>query len=115
MINTFKTTKQKIQNKRARLDTEMIRQSDKTHSPGVPPNSCPYINVVQTMIEDLQTSYDDLRDKNHHNPMTEEISEQAKQTLEVVRRMNETLRDNSAYWYNKYKDLLKKQGKNRKK
>jgi len=40
--------------------------------------------------------------------MVDDIAEQAKNMLEYIRRANETLRDNSAYWYDKYKDQLKK-------
>lgn len=90
----------------ARRKREKQRLETKARSPGVPPNSCPYIDVVQTMIQDLVNSYDDLKNNNHHNPLTEEIGERAKDTLEYIRRANETLRDNSAYWYDQYKNLL---------
>lgn len=96
--------KRNTSNRRKR---EKQRLETKARSPGVPPNSCPYIDVVQTMIQDLVNSYDDLKNNNHHNPLTEEIGERAKDTLEYIRRANETLRDNSAYWYQQYKTQLK--------
>lgn len=87
---------------------EQLRMQDKANSPGVPPNSCPYIDLVITMTQDLQESYEKYRESGHHNPMVDDIAEQAKNMLEYIRRANETLRDNSAYWYDKYKDQLKK-------
>lgn len=87
---------------------ERLRMQDKANSPGVPPNSCPYIDLVITMTQDLQESYEKYRETGHHNPMVDDIAEQAKNMLEYIRRANETLRDNSAYWYDKYKDQLKK-------
>lgn len=100
--------KQKTRTRSAetRRKREKQRLETKARSPGVPPNSCPYIDVVQTMIQDLVNSYDDLKTNQHHNPLTEEIGERAKDTLEYIRRANETLRDNSAYWYQQYKNLL---------
>ena len=90
---------------------ERVRLQDKANSPGVPPNSCPYIDLVITMTQDLQESYDKYRETGHHNPMVDDIAEEAKNLLEYIRRANETLRDNSAYWYERYKEQLKKSNK----
>lgn len=109
MIDMNKLMKRTAKTQHSRVTRELNRLDKKRNSPGVPPNTCPYINMVQEMIDQLQHSYDDLKDKNHHNPMTEDIAVEAKQMLEVVRRMNETLRDNSGYWYQEYKRLQKKQ------
>ena len=87
---------------------EVERLQSKADSPGVPPNTCPYIDVVLTMVGDLQMSYDKLREKGEYNPMMDRLTQQAQDTLEYIRNCNETLRDNSAFWYNKYKDLLEK-------
>lgn len=86
---------------------EQIRAEAKSRSPGVPPNTCPYIDMVQTMIADLVMSYDDMRNNNHHNPLVENIGDRARDTLEYIRTANETLRDNSAYWYQLYKNSLR--------
>ena len=98
--------KSKGQKKR---DREHKRLEDKRHSPGVPPNTCPYIDLTITMIKDIAEAYDRLRTKGEHNPMVDKIEQQACDMLDTyVRTSNETLRDNSAYWYGKYKELLKK-------
>ena len=92
-----------------REQREQTRLQHKADSPGVPANTCPYIDVTITMVMDLQMAYDRLREKGEYNPMVTDIAQHAQDTLEYVRSCNETLRDNSAYWYGKYKDLLKKQ------
>tara|TARA_R110002167_G_scaffold8580_4_gene39257 strand:+ start:2860 stop:3324 length:465 start_codon:yes stop_codon:yes gene_type:complete len=86
--------------------TERKRLKSKKNSPGIPPNTCPYIDLVQTMIEDLSIAYDKLYTKGEHNPVVDKIESNAKELLEYIRTNNETLRDNSLYWYNKYKDNL---------
>jgi len=63
---------------------------------------------VINMIGDMQAGYERLRQKGDHQPMMDQIHDQASSMLELIRRGNETLRDNSEYWYNKYKDQLKK-------
>jgi len=76
----------------------------KSSSPGVPPNTCPYIDMVITMVKDISDAYDKLYTKGEHNPMVDKIEEQACDMLDTyIRTSNETLRDNSAYWYNEYK------------
>lgn len=90
-----------------RAKQERKRLKAKADSPGVPPNTCPYIDLVQTMIADLQGAYERLRTRGDHNPVVDNISTQASDLLEYVRTNNETLRDNSAYWYEKYKQQLK--------
>jgi FtsZ-binding cell division protein ZapB len=92
-----------------REQREQLRLKHKAQSPGVPANTCPYIDATITMITDLQQAYNKLREKGEHDPMVDGVTQLATDTLEHVRRCNETLRDNSAYWYDKYKDLLKKQ------
>lgn len=79
----------------------------KKSSPGVPPNTCPYIDVTQTMIKDLVDAYDRLYTTGEHNPMVNRIGTHAEETLEYVRNANETLRDNSLYWYEQFKKELK--------
>ena len=80
-------------------------QSIKAGAPGVPPNTCPYIDLTITMIQDLCESYDRLRTKGEHNPMTDRIQTHAVDTLELIRNSNETLRNNSLFWYEQYKGL----------
>ena len=87
---------------------ERERLAAKSQSPGVPSNTCPYIDMVITAVNDLSNSYERLRTKGEHNPMTEELCTVATDALEYIRRNNETLRDNSAYWYGEYKRVLSK-------
>ena len=91
-----------------RRESERKRLRAKADSPGVPANTCPYIDLVQTMVTDLQMAYDRLREKGEHNPMVDRLTTQATDMLEYIRANNETLRDNSAYWYGQYKSELKR-------
>lgn len=105
---TNKTKTKKHKRKRMKKkQRERVRLQAKASSPGVPPNTCPYIDMVQTMIADLQGAYERLRERGDHNPVVDNISTQASDLLEYIRTNNETLRDNSAYWYEKYKQQLK--------
>ena len=85
----------------------------KKDSPGVPPNSCPYIDQVITCIQDIHNAYDDLYTKDIVTPMMDDTYELSKTLLEHIRRMNENLRDNSKYWYDRYKENLPKSKKKR--
>ena len=101
-INRTKRSAKKL-NKKQR---ENVRLSDKRSSPGVPPNTCPYVDVVKTMIDDMSDAYERLYENGEHQPKFDDIKKMADDTLEYIRRANECLRDNSLYWYNKYKQLL---------
>lgn len=100
-----KSTKRK-HTRKLRKKLDRVRLKTKRNSPGVPPNTCPYIDLVITMIQDLSNAYEDLRTKDIHNPVVDSIEERAKDLMEHIRTNNETLRDNSAYWYDHYKTLL---------
>ena len=97
----FKTT-----NKQSKRLREQTRQADKRNSPGVPPNTCPYIDMIKTVMDDMAVAYERLYEKGEHQPKFDDMKQLADDTIEYVRRANECLRDNSAYWYNKYKQLL---------
>lgn len=58
------------------------------------------------MLDELQDAYDRLRERGEHQPSFDQIKQLCDEHLEYIRRANETLRDNSAYWYNKYKQTL---------
>ena len=96
-----KKAKKQERNERERLE-------NKANSPGVPPNTCPYIDMVISMVSDLQSAYERLREKGEYQPMVDRIAEQTKDMLEYIRTSNETLRDNSGFWYEKYKEQLDK-------
>jgi len=71
-------------------------KSCKDKAPKVPSNTCPYINFVQEIIED-HFKYDDSVDEHRKTTLLE--------TLEYIRKANETLRDSSKYWYDQYKKV----------
>lgn len=102
-VNRIKRTKSKKRNKK---DLEQIRITDKRSSPGVPPNTCPYIDMTKTIVDDLADAYERLYERGEHQPKFDEMKKLADDMLEYIRRSNECLRDNSLYWYNKYKKLL---------
>lgn len=106
MIATKKRFKTNKRSKRSKRDREQERLQDKANSPGVPPNTCPYIDMVKTIMEDMSAAYERLREKGEYQPKFDDMKQLADDTIEYVRRANECLRDNSAYWYNKYKQLL---------
>ena len=89
-----------------RQDKERERLDAKRHSPGVPPNSCPYIDMTKTIMDDMAAAYERLYEKGEHQPKFDDMKQLADDMLEYIRRANECLRDNSAYWYNKYKSEL---------
>ena len=80
----------------------------KKKSPGVPANTCPYIDVVLRIIQEIEDSYDNLATSGEIEPLVEDRCQLAKDTLEYIRSSNDTLRDNSYYWYIKCKTLLTK-------
>lgn len=92
--------------RKTRKDKERIRLDAKRHSPGVPPNTCPYIDMAKTVMDDMAAAYERLYEKGEHQPKFDDMKQLVDDQLEYIRRANECLRDNSAYWYNKYKDTL---------
>ena len=105
--NRIKKHLKKTTGKLKRKEVESIRMKAKHNAPGFPPNTCPYIDVTINMVTDMLDAYNRLREKGEHSPVVDEISQHAQDTLEYVRKANESLRDNSSYWYSKYKDLLR--------
>ncbi len=107
MINVKSVNRVKRSNKKlSKREREHVRLEDKRSSPGVPPNTCPYIDITKTMIDDMAEAYERLYENGEAQPKFDEIKKMADDTLEYIRRANECLRDNSLYWYNKYKQLL---------
>ena len=74
-------------------------------SPGVPANTCPYVDEVIRMLGELEDAYDGAVNSGEVEPLMEQRIQLAKDTLEYIRAANETLRNNSHYWYNKFKRL----------
>lgn len=105
-----KHVNKKTVSKLKRKELEAVRMKAKHNAPGFPPNTCPYIDVTINMVTDMLDCYNRLREKGEHSPVIDDISQHAQDTLEYIRKANESLRDNSSYWYNKYKDLLRQHG-----
>ena len=106
MIANKTRMKQTKTARKSRQDKERVRLEAKRHSPGVPPNSCPYIDMTKTIMDDMAAAYERLYEKGEHQPKFDDMKQLADDMLEYIRRANECLRDNSAYWYNKYKSNL---------
>ena len=104
--DVIKVNRTRKSNKRGKKAKEQTRLRDKANSPGVPPNTCPYIDMAKTIMDDMAAAYERLYEKGEHQPKFDDLKQLADDQLEYIRRANECLRDNSAYWYNKYKELL---------
>ena len=103
---TFREKSLKKMKKKANSKKQRAVTKKKAGSPGVPPETCPYIDVVQRMVKDMGAAYQTMYEKGEHNPMVHKLEEQALDVLEFIRSSNETLRDNSLYWYTEYKQLV---------
>ena len=75
--------------KRVKIDAAKAR------APAVPGNTCPSIDYVQEIIDQIANRGDDWAGKQ-----AVVISD----LLEYVREANEELRNSSKYWYDKYKE-----------
>ena len=71
----------------------------KKGAPELPTNTCPYIDFIQDIIEEV-------KDENDSQLVREKL-ELAKNALEYIRISNEQLRQNSFYWFNKFKNIFK--------
>lgn len=93
----------------------------KAGAPGVPQNSCPYIDLAICTLKDLSEAYDKLHEKGNPTALVEETEKTGVDLMEHVRVTNETLRESSKYWYDRYLEMnaefqhLKQKYKNRKK
>ena len=68
----------------------------KYSAPNVPGDTCPSINYVQEVLEQITArGGDDWSDKQ---------ADVLNGVLEYIRESNEELRNSSYYWYTKYKD-----------
>jgi tRNA A58 N-methylase Trm61 len=71
----------------------------KNESPPIPTNTCPYIDHVIHMVDELK----DLAQENKLR-FAESLYETIKGELEHIRNSNEMLRDSGKYWYQKNKN-----------
>tara|TARA_R110002096_G_C14445956_1_gene711142 strand:- start:646 stop:897 length:252 start_codon:yes stop_codon:yes gene_type:complete len=79
----------KVSAKREKIDVA------KAKAPSVPGDTCPSINYVQEIIDQIANRGDDWAAKQA-SVITD--------LLEYVRESNEELRHSSKYWYDKYKE-----------
>ena len=71
----------------------------KNGAPELPTNTCPYIDFIKDIIEEVKNEND--------SQLVREKLELANNTLEYIRISNEQLRQNGFYWFNKFKNLFK--------
>jgi len=75
-----------------------VRKSDiekiKNNAPELPYNTCPYIDFVQEILKEAIDQTDSV--------LVEKKLELADSILEYVRESNDSLRQSSMYWYQKF-------------
>jgi hypothetical protein len=79
----------------ATIEKRMKIDVAKASAPNVPGDTCPSIDYVQEIIEQIADRSDDWGGKQ---------AMVITQLLEYVRDANFELRNSSKYWYDKYKD-----------
>jgi len=67
----------------------------KQNAPVIPPNTCPYIDHIIEVLDDIETK---------SSPDEHRIS-LIKAELEYIRSVNEKLRENGKYWYEQFKKI----------
>ena len=72
----------------------------KKYAPELPTDTCPYIDFVLTIISEVK----DLCDSNQVGAKLDLVENH----MEYIRLSNETLRDSSNYWYQKFKTSINK-------
>jgi hypothetical protein len=77
----------------------------KASAPGVPQNSCPYIDLAICTLKDLSEAYDKLHEKGNPTALVAETEKTGIDLMEHVRITNETLRESSKYWYDRYLEM----------
>jgi len=75
-----------------------VRESDiekiKHNAPEIPYNTCPYIDFVQEIIKEAIDQTESV--------LVEKKLELADSILEYIRESNDSLRQSSMYWYQKF-------------
>ena len=71
----------------------------KKDAPEIPTNTCPYIDFVKEIVEEV-------KDESYSQLIKEKL-ELANNTLEYIRVSNEQLRQSSHYWFIKFKNIYK--------
>ena len=80
-----------------KMSSQLKIDNAKASAPNVPGDTCPTINYVQEIIDQIAERGDEWGSKQ---------SEVVKELLEYVRDSNFELRNSSKYWSDKYKDAV---------
>ena len=80
----------------------------KDKSPGIPPDTCPYLDHILEVVEDLSTLV-----QNNKTEIAVQLHELIKHEIEYIRSVNDTLRTSSKYWYDHHKSEFYKKNKRR--
>ena len=87
-------------------NVDSLFEQVKKESPSVPPDTCPYLDHVLEIVEDLE-----LLAKNNKAEIAAQLHQLIKHEIEYVRSVNETLRTSSKYWYDNHKREFYKKNK----
>jgi hypothetical protein len=74
-------------------------QSAKERAPGIPPNTCPYIDSIIEILDDFELTQYGVDSRRKEIIVT---------TLEYVRESNCTLRESSKFWHDEFVKVVKR-------
>jgi hypothetical protein len=74
-------------------------QSAKERAPGIPPNTCPYIDSIIEILDDFELTQYGVDSRRKEIIVT---------TLEYVRESNSTLRESSKFWHDEFVKVVKR-------
>ena len=78
----------------------------KKESPGIPPDTCPYLDHINEVVKDLSTLVTENK-----SDIADHLCELIRGELDYVRAANETLRTSSKYWYDQHKIVFYKRSR----
>ena len=82
----------------------------KKDSPGIPPETCAYLDRIIEIVDDLSSLVVDEK-----KTVADELGSLIKNEIEYIRTANNTLRNSSKYWYDNHKTLYYKKPRKRQK
>ena len=82
----------------------------KKGSPGIPPETCAYLDRIIEIVDDLSSLVVDEK-----KSVADELGSLIKNEIEYIRTANDTLRNSSKYWYDNHKTLYYKKIRKRRK
>ena len=82
----------------------------KKDSPGIPPETCAYLDRIIEIVDDLSSLVVDEK-----KTVADELGSLIKNEIEYIRTANDTLRNSSKYWYDNHKTLYYKKPRKRQK